>query len=55
MTTTDAHDNIITVKTILNCSIDTAFNYFADSKLLTKWLTQKADVELKEGGKYELS
>jgi len=47
-------DNIITVNTVLNCSIDNAFNYFADNNLLTKWLTVKADVEMKEGGKYEL-
>ncbi len=47
-------DKIITVSTILSCPIDSAFNYFADNNLLTKWLTVKADVEMKEGGKYEL-
>lgn len=51
---TDKQDKIITVNVILNCPIDTAFNYFSDNNLLTKWLTVKADVEMKEGGKYEL-
>lgn len=53
-TTTDMPDKIITTHAILHCPIDTAFNYFADNNLLTKWLTNKADVEMKEGGKYEL-
>lgn len=47
-------DKIITVVAILNCSADQAFNYFSDNLLLTQWLTNKADVELKVGGKYEL-
>lgn len=47
-------DKIIKVSTILNCSVNTAFNYFSENALLTKWLTNKADVEMKEGGKYEL-
>jgi hypothetical protein len=46
--TTDTPDKIISVTTILNCSPDKAFNYFTDYDLLTRWLTQKADVELKE-------
>lgn len=50
----DEHDKIITVKTFLNCSDEIAFDYFTDKYLLTKWLTEEADVELKEGGKYEL-
>ncbi len=51
---TGVSDKIIIVDIILNCSIDSAFNYFADNKLLTKWLTNKADVEMRVGGKYEL-
>lgn len=47
-------DKIIISNAVLNCTIDTAFNYFAENDLLTKWLTNKADVEMKEGGKYEL-
>ncbi len=50
----DTKDNIITVSAVINCSADTCFNYFTDSILLTRWLTNKAEVELKEGGKYEL-
>lgn len=53
-TITDMPDRIITANAILNCPIDTAFNYFADNNLLIKWLACKADVEMKEGGKYEL-
>jgi len=47
-------DKIIISNAVLNCTIDTAFNYFAENDLLTMWLTNKADVEMKEGGKYEL-
>ena len=47
-------DKIIISNAILKCTIETAFNYFAENDLLIKWLTIKADVELKEGGKYEL-
>jgi uncharacterized protein YndB with AHSA1/START domain len=47
-------DNIITIHTILNVSKQEAFDCFANNELLGKWLTVKADVEMKEGGKYEL-
>lgn len=47
-------DKIINLNVTLNCTIDSAFHYFVDNNLLTKWLTNKADVEIKEGGKYEL-
>ena len=50
----DSHDKIVRVTVVLNCSADQAFRYFTENDLLTKWLTAKADVELKEGGKYEL-
>lgn len=48
------NDPIISVETILNCSAEQAFNYFSQEELLTKWLTKKAVVEMKVGGKYEL-
>jgi len=54
MSSTDTTDKIIAITTILNCSADNAFNHFASNIHLEKWLTVKADVELKEGGKYEL-
>ena len=38
----------------LNCTADKAFAYFTDSKKLQSWLTTRADVEPKLGGKYEL-
>jgi len=47
-------DQIIKVDTILHCQRPQAFTYFEDNDLLTKWLTVKADVEMEEGGKYEL-
>ena len=47
-------DKIINMSVILNCSIDSAFDYFVHNDLLTAWLTNKADVEMQEGGKYEL-
>jgi hypothetical protein len=47
-------DKIITVRATLNCRIDDAFTYFSRNHLLTEWLTVQADVEMKEGGKYEL-
>ncbi|KAB2879141.1 SRPBCC domain-containing protein [bacterium] len=51
---TDNQDQIIKVTTVLNSPIDTVFSYFSDNTLLSKWLTLKADVEMKVGGKYEL-
>jgi len=54
MATADTQDKIVTVTTVLNCSSYHAFDYFTNPSLLTKWLTEEADVELKEGGKYEL-
>ncbi|NOU19833.1 MAG: SRPBCC domain-containing protein [Bacteroidales bacterium] len=54
MSSIDTTDKIIAITAILNCSADTAFNYFVSNAHLEKWLTIKADVELKESGKYEL-
>ena len=51
---TDNQDRIIKVNAVVNCSVNTAFNYFIDNNLLSKWLAVTADVELIEGGKYEL-
>jgi uncharacterized protein YndB with AHSA1/START domain len=47
-------DKIITVNANLDIPIESAFLYFSENKLLEKWLTVKADVEMKVGGKYEL-
>lgn len=50
----DMADKIINMNVILNCTTDSAFDYFVNNDLLTIWLTNKADVEMKVGGKYEL-
>lgn len=47
-------DKIITVEVILHTDTTNAFDYFAENNLLEEWLTQKADVEMRVGGKYEL-
>lgn len=47
-------DKIIVTTANINCTGDEAFNMFTENKHLEKWLTAKADVELKVGGKYEL-
>jgi len=47
-------DLIIRVSASLNCSVNSAFEYFSNNQLLEKWLAVKADVEMKEGGRYEL-
>ncbi len=47
-------DEIITTSAILHCDQQQAFNYFSESNLLTKWLTNKAVVEMIPAGKYEL-
>jgi uncharacterized protein YndB with AHSA1/START domain len=47
-------DKIIVQTALLNCSTDKAFEMFTENKMLESWLTTKADVELKVGGKYEL-
>jgi uncharacterized protein YndB with AHSA1/START domain len=50
----DSPDKIITVTAFLNCSPEVAFSYFSENELLEKWLTAKADVVMKQGGKFEL-
>ena len=47
-------DPIIQKTIVLDLSIEHAFQYFIDGTKLEEWLTVKADVELKVGGKYEL-
>ena len=47
-------ENIIIVKEELECDVKRAFSMFTINELLEKWLTVKANVEPKVGGKYEL-
>ncbi|MHA2181402.1 MAG: SRPBCC family protein [Promethearchaeota archaeon] len=47
-------ENIIQLKVELACDINTAFNMFTQNRLLESWLTAKAEVEPKVGGKFEL-
>ncbi len=47
-------ENIIQLRVEIDCDINTAFDMFTENKLLEKWLTNKAEVELKVGGRYEL-
>lgn len=47
-------ENIIYIKFELDCDISRAFSMFTVNKLLEEWLTEKAEVEPKVGGKYEL-
>lgn len=47
-------DKIIKVAAVLDISACEAFSYFTDNERIANWLTTKADIELKEGGKYEL-
>jgi len=47
-------NKIISVTTKLNCDSLRAFEMFTMNELLESWLTVRADVEPKIGGKYEL-
>ena len=47
-------ENVIHIKFDLDCDVHNAFEQFAQSELLENWLTEKAEVEPKIGGKYEL-
>lgn len=47
-------DKIIVETVILNCPAEKAFELFTLNKNLENWLTAKADVEARVGGKYEL-
>jgi uncharacterized protein YndB with AHSA1/START domain len=47
-------ENIVLIKEVIDCSIKVAFKYFTVNELLENWLTEKADINPKQGGKYEL-
>ncbi|MFX1316757.1 MAG: SRPBCC domain-containing protein [Promethearchaeota archaeon] len=47
-------EKIILIKEEIDCDIYSAFNLFTLNELLESWLTEKAEVESKVGGKYEL-
>ena len=47
-------ENIIHITIELDCEVQKVFNMFTVNKSLENWLTQKADVDPKLGGKYEL-
>lgn len=47
-------DKIIIQDVVLHCSVQRAFAMFTENINLEKWLTVKADVVAKVGGKYEL-
>ena len=47
-------ENIILIKEEIDCDIYTAFSLFTFNELLDGWLTEKAEIEPKVGGKYEL-
>jgi uncharacterized protein YndB with AHSA1/START domain len=47
-------ENIIQIKEELDCGISKAFNFFIQNDFLENWLTAKAEVDPKVGGKYEL-
>lgn len=47
-------DHVIHASAVLNCAPAEAFRHFTDSKLLAEWLADRADVEPKVGGKYEI-
>jgi len=46
--------NIIQIEIELSCDISEAFNYFTVNEQLESWLPEKAEVEPKVGGKFEL-
>lgn len=47
-------ENIILIKEEIDCDISTAFDLFTTNELLESWLTEKAEVDPKVGGGYEL-
>jgi len=46
--------NIIQIEIELNCGVHETFNFFTVNEKLESWLPEKAEVEPKVGGKYEL-
>ncbi|MFX1480658.1 MAG: SRPBCC domain-containing protein [Promethearchaeota archaeon] len=47
-------EDIIQIREDLSCDIQSAFKFFTENEMLENWLTEKADIEPKFGGKYEL-
>ncbi|MFX1278372.1 MAG: SRPBCC domain-containing protein [Promethearchaeota archaeon] len=47
-------ENIILIKEELDCTTNIAFEMFTKNTFLERWLTEKADVIPRVGGKYEL-
>ena len=47
-------ENIILIKEEIDCDLSSAFSMFINNELLENWLTVKANIEPKFGGKYEL-
>ncbi len=47
-------ENIIQLHVEIDCDINTAFDMFTQNKFLESWLTVKAEVNPKVGGKFEL-
>lgn len=47
-------ENIIQITEEIECDVKQAFSMFTVNELLENWLTEKAEVEPKVGGKYEL-
>jgi len=47
-------ENIILIREELDCKVNIAFKLFTINDLLERWFTEKAEVEPKIGGKYEL-
>ena len=45
---------IIQIEIELSCAISEAFNFFTINEKLESWLSEKAEVEPRVGGKYEL-
>ncbi|MHA2288239.1 MAG: SRPBCC family protein [Promethearchaeota archaeon] len=45
---------IIQIEIELNCDVNQAYNFFTINEKLESWLPEKAEVEPKVGGKYEL-
>ena len=45
---------IIHIEMELSCDVSEAFNFFTINKKLESWLPEKAEVDPKVGGKYEL-
>ena len=47
-------NEIIQIKTILDCDVKKAFSMFSGKQEISSWLAVDANIELRLGGKYEL-